>query len=292
LLADRIGREKIHLNEPVTEIHQRDDIVSVHTATGKVFKAKYVISGLPPHCTAAIQFSPPLPRNVQLLLESMPVGHLTKFIVTYDKAYWREAGYSGEVVSNGGGPLLDCDSGPISIVYDATTHNQVPALVGFIGGSHVAQWDNKTKEERQSAILTRLSEYFGAWASTPTSYTEKLWSKEEYNGGCPVSFGVPGMLHSFPALRHPHGLVHWCGTETSTHWTGYISGAVQAGRRAACQVMQVKGHDMSDLQKLVSRKAFDDHQCNGLVRKWVTDDRVIYLLSTVTVLTLAYFFKK
>ena len=48
------------------------------------------------------------------------------------------------MVSNGGGPLLDCDSGPISIVYDATTHNQVPALVGFIGGSHVAQWDNKT----------------------------------------------------------------------------------------------------------------------------------------------------
>ena len=60
------------------------------------------------------------------------------------KAYWREAGFSGEVVSNGGRPLLDCKSGPISIVYDATTHNQVAALVGFIAGNQVVEWDKKT----------------------------------------------------------------------------------------------------------------------------------------------------
>ena len=60
------------------------------------------------------------------------------------KAYWREAGYSGEVVSNGGRALLDCKSGPISIVYDGTTHNQVAALVGFIAGNSVIEWDEKT----------------------------------------------------------------------------------------------------------------------------------------------------
>lgn len=38
LLADRVGREKIHLEEPVTRICQDDRIVTVHTATGKVFR--------------------------------------------------------------------------------------------------------------------------------------------------------------------------------------------------------------------------------------------------------------
>lgn len=60
------------------------------------------------------------------------------------KAYWREQGYSGEVVSNGGGPMMGCSSGPISILYDATTDNQVPALVGFIAGRPGVEWHRKT----------------------------------------------------------------------------------------------------------------------------------------------------
>ena len=31
--------------------------------------------------------------------------------------------------------------------------------------------------------------------------------------------------------------VHWAGTETATEWRGYMSGAVQAGQRAASEVL-------------------------------------------------------
>lgn len=92
----------------------------------------------------------------------------------------------------------------------------------------------------------------------PTSYTEKIWAEEEYNGGCPVGFGVPGIMFTFGALRSPHGRVHWCGTETSTHWAGYLSGAVQSGRRAACEVMKLRGKDVINLEKLVLRKPYDE----------------------------------
>lgn len=51
---------------------------------------------------------------------------------------------SGEIVSNGGDPVLGCSSGPISVVYDATTNNDVPALVGFIAGRAGAEWHHKT----------------------------------------------------------------------------------------------------------------------------------------------------
>lgn len=31
--------------------------------------------------------------------------------------------------------------------------------------------------------------------------------------------------------------IHWAGTETATQWCGYMSGAVQAGQRAALEVL-------------------------------------------------------
>lgn len=32
--------------------------------------------------------------------------------------------------------------------------------------------------------------------------------------------------------------IHMAGTETATIWAGYLSGAVQAGRRAAIEILQ------------------------------------------------------
>lgn len=87
---------------------------------------------------------------------------------------------------------------------------------------------------------------------------EYLCNIYRYNGGCPVSFGVPGIGFTFHVLRQPHGRVHWCGTETSTHWTGYLSGAVQSGRRAACEIMRIRGVNMSALEILASRQPQSD----------------------------------
>lgn len=112
-------------------------------------------------------------------------------------------------------------------------------------------------EERRSGVLNGLAACLGPWALKPTSYTEKIWAEEDYNGGCPVSFGVPGVMFTFHALRNSHGRIHWCGTETATHWAGYLSGAVQSGRRAACELMKIRGHDVSKLEKLVKREPYD-----------------------------------
>lgn len=38
ILADRVGRENIHLEEPVTSISQEDENVIVHTLKGKRFR--------------------------------------------------------------------------------------------------------------------------------------------------------------------------------------------------------------------------------------------------------------
>ena len=45
------------------------------------------------------------------------------------------------------------------------------------------------------------------------------------------------MIEYGPALRAPVERIHWAGTETATVWTGYMDGAVQAGKRAASEVL-------------------------------------------------------
>lgn len=63
--------------------------------------------------------------------------------------------------------------------------------------------------------------------------------EEPFVAGAPVSILPPGQMHNFHYLRQPHSdLVHFAGTETATHWCGYLSGAVQSGYRAAIEVLK------------------------------------------------------
>lgn len=39
------------------------------------------------------------------------------------------------------------------------------------------------------------------------------------------------------ALRTPHGLVHFAGTETATHHVGYLEGALESAERVAREVI-------------------------------------------------------
>ncbi|KAK2714485.1 hypothetical protein QYM36_008892, partial [Artemia franciscana] len=238
IMASKIGDNNVLLKEPVVSIEQDDTGITVTTLNGKSLRAKYLVSTMPPNCLNRVHFSPPLPEGRRMLMHNMPSGHLTKFIVTYDKSYWTEEGYSGEIVSNGGLSNIDgISNGPLSVVYDATTNNGVPALVGFIAGRQGIEWAGVEAEVRKKAVLEDLAKCLGSWAKSPTSFIEKNWSDELYAGGCPVSFNVPGVAYSFQYLRKPEGRIFWAGTETATIWTGYISGAIQSGKRAAMEVL-------------------------------------------------------
>ena len=54
-----------------------------------------------------INYTPSLPFNKNHLLSHMPVGHIIKFIITYETPFWREQGLSGEVVSFDSFDVLD-----------------------------------------------------------------------------------------------------------------------------------------------------------------------------------------
>ncbi|XP_072028108.1 probable flavin-containing monoamine oxidase A isoform X2 [Amphiura filiformis] len=237
-LRDAVGEKNVLIGEPVTEIDQSDeDVVSVTTATGKNFRCRYIISAAPLHCSVDIDYIPHQPTVRASLALHSPVGHLFKFVISYKKAFWREKGYSGELVSTGGQPVLPgCTSGPLQLIYDASTPNGNPALVGFYANGR--EWSNKTEEECKGAVLNALAEIFGPEAKQPIDFKQKDWGKEPYNGGCPVNVMTPGAISYFyDGLTQPFDRIHWAGTESATIWRGYMSGAVQSGMRAADEVL-------------------------------------------------------
>ena len=67
---------------------------------------------------------------------------------------------------------------------------------------------------------------------------EHDWTQEQWTRGGPTAIHAPGSLFAHgPAVRRPHGRVHWAGTETATYWSGYMDGAVSSGQRAAAEVL-------------------------------------------------------
>ena len=69
-------------------------------------------------------------------------------------------------------------------------------------------------------------------------YLELDWAKEPFTGGCPVGTANAGVFAMWgDAIRNAHARVSFAGTETATWWPGYMSGALQAGARAAIEVL-------------------------------------------------------
>lgn len=227
-LAERLG-ERVVLNAPVLSIEQGNDHVTARTGS-EWWLGRYAIVAVPPALAGRIHYQPALPFLRDQLTQRFPMGATIKCIATYERPFWRERGFSGEAL---------CTRGPVSVVFDNTTHDGAqPALLGFLVGRAARELGNWLPSERQEAVLSSFVRFFGPEAARPIEYYEKDWSAEPWTRGCPAGSTTPGTLTVFgKALRAPIGRIHWASTETAVEWNGYMEGAIESGERAAQEVL-------------------------------------------------------
>jgi monoamine oxidase len=157
----------------------------------------------------------------------MPAGSITKVIVTYANAFWRAAGWSGQVATG---------DDTVGVVLDDTRDSGPAALLCFIEGRHAVEMSALGKEARKEKVLASLVRFFGAEAANPLGYDDNDWLTEPYIHGY-VGHMQPGTMTRFGhALREPCGRIHWAGTETAIEFNGYIEGGLCSGIRAAREV--------------------------------------------------------
>ncbi|WP_394846926.1 FAD-dependent oxidoreductase [Pendulispora brunnea] len=219
--------EPVHLGEPVRAIRQRDRAVEVVTDR-ETYAGRFVAISVPPALAARIDYSVPLGRERQRLMDQLPMGSVIKFLVQYETPFWRQAGLSGEAAS---------DRGTILMTMDATSSDGgVAALVAFSLGTSGRHWAKRTADERKRAVLAELAHLFGPKAARPVRFEEKVWVDDPWSGGCYCAVPGPGALTAFgDALRATCGRIHWAGCETAFQWPG-VDGAVESGKRAAQEV--------------------------------------------------------
>lgn len=212
---------------PVQALQHLADEVCVHHARGEL-RARRVIVAMSPRMAGGIALSPADARREQLA-QRLPMGAVIKCWIAYPRPFWRDRGWSGETVS---------DTGLFSPTFDATPAAGAPGLlVGFLDGPQATAWSGDASARRE-AVIASLVDAFGPEAATPLDYADHDWITDPWSRGGYTSVPPPGLLSELgPALAAPVGRIHWAGTETARQWTGYIEGALEAGERAADEVL-------------------------------------------------------
>lgn len=228
-MAKQLGKGAVQLRSPVRTIRRTKGGVEVQTGSGK-WKAKRVIVTLPPALVGSIRFLPDLTSQRAQLNQRVPMGSVFKCMAVYDKPFWREQGLSGMATS---------DTGPVKLTFDNSPPDGAPGvLLGFIEGQEARDYAGTSQSERRAAVIDSFARYFGEEARNVRNYIDKSWAADRWSRGCYVGFCPPGVLVGYrEAIRSPVGPIHWAGTETATEWAGYMDGAIQAGQRAAGEVL-------------------------------------------------------
>ena len=228
-MAKRLGK-RVVLGAPARRIEQSRSGVRVFSDSGLVAQGKRVIVAMAPSLAGRIDYRPALPALRDQLTQRVPNGSVIKCEAVYDKPFWRDAGLTGQAVS---------DASPVRITFDNTPPDGSPGvLLGFIEGAAAREYTRKPASERRAAVLNNFATYFGERALKPTAYYEMNWSTDPWTRGCYTGFMPPGVLLDYgAALRRPVGRIHWAGTETATIWAGYMDGAVRSGQRAAKEAL-------------------------------------------------------
>ncbi len=228
-LAENL-RGRVVLKAAVRRLAHRTGGVEAETDAGR-FRARRAVVAMPPTLAGRIAYEPPLPGFRDQLTQRMAQGTVIKCMAVYDEPFWREDGLSGQGLS---------DRGPVRVTFDNSPPSGSPGvLLGFLEGDNARRLGSVEPAERRQAVVDSFARLFGARAARPVDFFEQAWADEEWSRGCYGGFFPPGVWTSHgPALRQPVGPFHWAGTETATSWTGYMEGAIQAGRRAANEVAE------------------------------------------------------
>jgi monoamine oxidase len=227
-LADDLG-DAVRYGQPVQAVEQNEKGVRVTSPSG-IHAASRVIVAIAPPLASAVHFSPPLPYARDALHQRMPMGSVIKCWVAYDRPFWRDAGLNG---------FLSSDISGFSPAFDVSPPEGPGLIAGFFDAIEATNWSARSEAERCAEVISLLTRSLGAKAATPLAYAEQDWTMEPWSRGCYAAYAPPGIWTRFgSALRAPVGRIHWAGTETATRWTGYVEGALDAGERAAAEILK------------------------------------------------------
>jgi monoamine oxidase len=145
-----------------------------------------------------------------------------KFVLEFEKPFWREKGYSGMLYSHAG------------IVVEMYDHTNVEenkfGFTGFLNGGA----SSYSQEVRKELVLRQLTELLGEDILNFNYYTDKIWTDEYVLSGNQI-IQRPHQNNGHPLLQksYMNDKLHFAGTESATEFSGYMEGAIISALKIA-----------------------------------------------------------
>lgn len=221
-LAEKISFENIQLSTKVVAIKESENSLQIETANGENLTANKVVLCLPPQLVSTtIRFSPELPLGFSKLLPTVQtwMAGAIKFVLEYEKPFWRSNDYSGMLYSH---------AGIVTEMYDHTNFEENKfGFTGFLNGAA----SSYSQAVRKETVLQQLSELLGNEILKPAFYADKIWTDEYVLSENQLIYR-PHQNNGHPLLQQPYmnGKLYFSGTETASEFSGYMEGAVIAAK--------------------------------------------------------------
>lgn len=222
-------KDLVKLNSPVSFVKQLDDYLVIGNENFSV-RAKKVIITAPLPIVKKIQFTPSLPKEKQILIDSMEMGTVIKCHAVYATPFWRVQGLNGSVTC-------------LDEVVELAVDNSVPGsergiITSLIHADRAKSLLKLSDEERKQVLLNAYAKLFGEQALLPQLYHDYSFTNNPWIGGAYSGYFKTGVFSQYGEhIAKPFGYIYWAGTETSTLFKGFMEGAVLSGERVAKEVI-------------------------------------------------------
>lgn len=221
-LAGRLPESRKRLGTAVTALERTETGITASLSNGDFVTAENIVLALPPRVAADIIFKPALPADVMQSMRGIAtwMAGQAKAVAVYDKPFWRDAGLSGDAMSQ---------FGPMGEIHDASPiKGRAHALFGFIG---VTPLDRRDEQQLRQRLIAQLGRLFGAAATEPAMLYVKDWAFDPFTAT--EADRAPLLAHPDYGLPQPMNSV-WGGSlrfgssEVARQFGGYIEGALEA----------------------------------------------------------------
>ncbi len=224
-LVKRIGRRRIHDQQRVSRIVQKERQVRVTTHRGRKFTADFCICTIPANRLNRITWKPQLPDVQREAADQLQYGRIVKTALLYPERFWPQA--------KGSGFSLFANSAA-DYCFEST-YGQMGEC-GILCSYSVGDKADDVAAETESALNKWITQDVGRICkrkAVPAIAVEcKPWQRDAYTKGA-YAFYRPGQwFHVRPILQQPHERVLFAG-EHLAEQQGFMEGAVDTGEAAA-----------------------------------------------------------
>lgn len=231
-LAGALDPHRVLTTLRLTKVQHTAKSITAHfSRNGEqlTIEAKQIVLAVPPRVIAdTVTFEPALEVAQMEALGGVPtwMAGQAKIVAVYDAPHWRNAGLSGDAMSQ---------RGPMVEIHDASSMQGGPyALFGFVGIP--ADTRNAHKDKMTALALTQLTALFGPKMAEPLEIIMQDWATlpeiarpaDNRPGGGHPAYGLPANLKSLAQLG-----VHFGSTETAQGFGGFLEGALEAAEATA-----------------------------------------------------------